>query len=104
MKKNIALFIVIFALVGGFSWLGYQYNRAANAFMIDSSKAIVESAAIELQNTEQPYYISFVNVSDVTVKLRQVEFLDYQGIQINNVTISGGTIRGSKHSKSSYIL
>ncbi|REE78556.1 hypothetical protein A8990_12630 [Paenibacillus taihuensis] len=87
MKKFVGI-VVILIIIGVYSY-NYVNNRVFDPFMIDASKETVESAASDLLNTQQNYNFRLVNTSDKPVKLLKIELLDYKGLKIDEMTISG---------------
>jgi hypothetical protein len=83
--------VIILIVLGIILWLSYRYidHQGSDTFTIDAAHGTVESAAAQLINSKQNYGFRLVNIGDKKVKLLQIELLDYQGINISNLTIDG---------------
>ncbi|MDD9269338.1 hypothetical protein ACFPES_20010 [Paenibacillus sp. GCM10023248] len=86
--KKIIIIILLLATIMGISFY-YIFTQAKDAFTIDSSHEMRESAATELVSTEQKYGFRLVNVSDKKIKLLNIELQGFVGITLNNLTIDG---------------
>ncbi|HZG79922.1 MAG TPA: hypothetical protein VEZ13_04025 [Brevibacillus sp.] len=87
MRRLISIFLIVVAIFGVSYY--YIFSQARNAFIIDSSHEMIESAAPSLLNTEQKYGFRLVNASDKKIKLLEIELLDFEGIKINGLTVDG---------------
>lgn len=82
-----AVFIVLVAVAGFIN--NYVYKTAVDVFQIDTSTQTAETAASELLNTTQNHNFRLVNVSGITVKLRDIRLEDYKGMEVGSLKVEG---------------
>ena len=87
LNKKISIFLII-GIILLFSY-NFFIHQASEAFTIDATHEMTESAAQSLLSTEQKYGFRLVNISDKKVKLLRIQLVDYQGIMISDLRIEG---------------
>lgn len=87
MRRLISIFLIVVAVLGVSYY--YIYSQARDAFIIDASHEMTESAAPSLLDTEQKYDFRLVNTSNKKIKLLEIELLDFEGIKISSLTVDG---------------
>ena len=87
LRRLISIFLIVVAVFGVSYY--YIFSQARDAFIIDSSHEMTESAAPSLLNTEQKYGFRLVNASDKKMRLLEIELLGFEGIKISSLTVDG---------------
>lgn len=100
MTKSRANFIALIITVAVAIVAVYGYTlldqSGGHPFVFTGDSTPAESDAAKYVGTTQTETVSFVNCSEGTVKLWSIEFVNYKGLAISNVTMNGEPLRGQE--------